>query len=535
MIAVRALAWLLVLATPLAGVWLAGALAAMLHGPRWLPWLAGALVFPVLPLAWDLLARRLGGGSGGGGSFFDDLDARRRRSRTGLGFADRLLVRTLGLSVVFLGVVGGWWRGEAATAVQVRGDWMVDGVEADWMSGVREALVGLGDRVAALDGEDENPYADLGETPPPPQQVDLPEPVTLVLEEGRAEPGETEPIVVDQGVTVPLDEAEPALDQGAATDEGLPDRSDPGYLEAVVLRDLERAGHTAGTVRTVTSSGKRGLWPLERRPHRRVRDAPRESPEALGRWARQVEVDEVKRLKLLHDVVVTRIAYDVPALDPAKRGTQSAESVWAKGAGVCAGYANVMVAAGTAAGLEVVYVLGDSRETDGSLSPSGHAWNAAKLEGRWYLLDATWNAGHVTDGRFTAEYGADYLLTPPELFAATHRPDDDRWQLMKRVMSEGEFVRRPMLRPSFAAAGLALKSPTRSQVDVAGELVLEIDNPMGHELVLEYGPSGQRTRCTVAGERVTCPFPERGRHELLFFHREGGESIFDGRLHVNAR
>ena len=48
--------WALVIATPVLGVWIGSSLAAYMNGPRWLVILAGALLFPVLPLTWEWIA-----------------------------------------------------------------------------------------------------------------------------------------------------------------------------------------------------------------------------------------------------------------------------------------------------------------------------------------------------------------------------------------------------------------------------------------------------------------------------------------------
>src|SRR5690606_30059317 len=98
---------------------------------------------------------------------------------------------------------------------------------------------------------------------------------------------------------------------------------------------------------------------------------------------------------------------------------QDADTTFSTRRSVCAGYANLVAAMGQEAGLEVVVVTGDARDGEGSLSGSGHAWNAVRVDDRWYLMDATWNAGYVTDA-FVKQYGTTYLMSPPEVFGVTH-------------------------------------------------------------------------------------------------------------------
>lgn len=50
-----------------------------------------------------------------------------------------------------------------------------------------------------------------------------------------------------------------------------------------------------------------------------------------------------------------------------------------------------------------------------------HAWNQVWVDGRWLTFDATWNAGHIRDGRFVPKLSHDYFDLPEEVFARTHR------------------------------------------------------------------------------------------------------------------
>lgn len=110
---------------------------------------------------------------------------------------------------------------------------------------------------------------------------------------------------------------------------------------------------------------------------------------------------------ILHDYVADRIAYDAPAyFGQAPRPPQAAETVFRTRKAVCAGYAKLLEALGQAIGEEIVHVVGNSRSSISDLNGNGHAWNAAKIEGNWYLIDATWNSGYVDASGFTKRYSA---------------------------------------------------------------------------------------------------------------------------------
>jgi transglutaminase/protease-like cytokinesis protein 3 len=236
----------------------------------------------------------------------------------------------------------------------------------------------------------------------------------------------------------------------------------------------------------------------------------------------RAEPDPWLRVKALHDYVTDRVAYDVPALRSGQFPPQDAETVFRSRRAVCAGYAQLLAALGQASGDEIVVVLGDARQNDGDVTGSGHAWNAARIGGRWTLIDATWDAGRVADQGFTKEYGTRYLFAPPEVQGVTHFPDDPRWQLRVPPLDRGEFFRQPMLRADFFAEGFELLSPRRSQVTVSGSLDVLLRNPR-HRYLLAHSlrsEGGNEANCDVSNglsAAVHCRFAEPGTYRVQLF------------------
>ncbi len=246
-------------------------------------------------------------------------------------------------------------------------------------------------------------------------------------------------------------------------------------------------------------------------------------------------------MKALHDYVADRIAYDAPAFfGQAPRPPQDAETVFRTRKAVCAGYAKLLEALGQAIGEEIVYVVGDSRSQSSDLNGGSHAWNAAKLAGNWYLIDATWDSGSVNGSSFTKRYGTSYLFPPPEVMVVSHYPDDAAWQLLSQPLSRGAFFRQPMLRPGFFAQGLKLLSPTRSQTAVQGNAVIQLENPRQRWLMASYGTKGsqQTTHCaeqTSQGTQLACPLSGNGTYEVQLFtsDQQYGQYEYVGQLEFN--
>jgi hypothetical protein len=113
------LAWLLLfvvlgvaLGVPLFSAWVASALASHHGASKELAAGAALLVFPVLPVLWDLLSLP---GRGPNGT----------RTPRRLKLPARMLLRTWGLSLAFLGALLLLWPRELFTALQAKADWML--------------------------------------------------------------------------------------------------------------------------------------------------------------------------------------------------------------------------------------------------------------------------------------------------------------------------------------------------------------------------------------------------------------------------
>ncbi|WP_171685791.1 stalk domain-containing protein [Paenibacillus planticolens] len=103
-----------------------------------------------------------------------------------------------------------------------------------------------------------------------------------------------------------------------------------------------------------------------------------------------------QKVYAIHKYVVNHVEYDylnfrrntVPSSDGSARGTLL------NGIAVCEGYAEAMSYLLTKVGIENNLVIGNATTEDnvtGRLSNVNHAWNAVKLNDKWYYLDATWD------------------------------------------------------------------------------------------------------------------------------------------------
>jgi hypothetical protein len=142
------------------------------------------------------------------------------------------------------------------------------------------------------------------------------------------------------------------------------------------------------------------------------------SIESVARFVAAHEPDPAQRMKALHDWVAANVRYDVAALAQPQVPFEDANAEWvfAERRAVCAGYARLLAALGQAAGLNILAVDGKLRadEPTDVDRERGHAWNVVELDGEWYGIDATWDAGVVARGKFHRRYSTEYLFVAPE-------------------------------------------------------------------------------------------------------------------------
>ena len=450
-----------VIATPVLGAWVASALAAYSNGKVGVTAAAGLLLFPGVPLAWEGVSTL-------------------RRSRRGvqkprfLTLGDRIILRTLAVNLLFLGVLLGTRPAAAFAALSTRGDWMLDGRHGAQVETARHWLFRAADGLEWLYlAVHEDRFA---------QKVPDPPPV------GSSTPGPT-----------------PAPSGSATVPTPVP-RPETGH------------GGSTGTEATAK-------WPLPRKLHPAVASMPADaeaSIETVAKYIADRDTTPAGRLKAAHDWVADRIAYDAPAYAVHQYPPQDARTVFAHRTGVCAGYAQLLEALGKALGLEVYYVTGDARTSGQNETGEGHAWNVARVDGHYVLIDATWDSGSVDGVKFTRGYRTDYYLTPGEVFTVDHFPSDSRWQLRESPISRGDFFRQPMMTPRFYAEHRELVSPTRSQVTVRGPLEIVMKAPPTLFTLAELRRNGEkagRDCAVVRGEvtRVTCDFPGPGAYSVMMF------------------
>ena len=141
----------------------------------------------------------------------------------------------------------------------------------------------------------------------------------------------------------------------------------------------------------------------------------RQKVEALAdQWLSEIsgESDYEKEL-YLHDAFVNGCTYQ---LDTPHAGTVYGTLIL--GEARCQGYANPMTYLLRRAGIPCMYLHGTAPTED---EADSHAWNAAKIDGTWVLLDTTWDDPTGGDPKLSHAY----FNVNEELMGQTHHLDPD--------------------------------------------------------------------------------------------------------------
>ncbi|XP_043998733.1 kyphoscoliosis peptidase [Gambusia affinis] len=182
--------------------------------------------------------------------------------------------------------------------------------------------------------------------------------------------------------------------------------------------------------------------------------------------------NELEQLRAIWVWLCNNIEYDVSGYLGHTEKLSSPEEVIAAGRGVCCGYSNLCTEMCREMGIECKEVPGHSKgigyRQGHSLKnvKSDHLWNAVRLGGEWFLLDACWGAGRVDmqNESFVKRFDDFYFLTDPEEFIDSHFPDEEKWQLLDKPISIEEFEQRVFKTSAFFTMGLSLISPLRYHI-----------------------------------------------------------------------
>lgn len=101
------------------------------------------------------------------------------------------------------------------------------------------------------------------------------------------------------------------------------------------------------------------------------------------------ETPDLRKISTVYDYLCQHVRYDeIHRKNPYSHVRSTAYAALVKGSATCQGYAVSLYRLLRMAGVNCRVVTGTARGEEGL-----HAWNLVELDGLWYYLDATWDAG----------------------------------------------------------------------------------------------------------------------------------------------
>lgn len=232
--------------------------------------------------------------------------------------------------------------------------------------------------------------------------------------------------------------------------------------------------------------------------------------------------------------IANNISYDVASLS---NGTytnkylnlsrrKTAEIVFGEGQAVCGGYACLYEAMAKCIGLKVEFIEGYSKGITYAMGKvptrPDHAWNAVFLNGDYRLLDCSWGAGFIRNGKFVKSVNDFYFETPPEAFIFDHFPVDQSKQFLKgdKICTRAKYEDLVELRPEFFLNNLEVidRQISRIITDTIAEITVGAPDDVIVKPEIHKKEGGICANSSFAVERngnrvkITTAFPGKGEY-----------------------
>ena len=258
-------------------------------------------------------------------------------------------------------------------------------------------------------------------------------------------------------------------------------------------------------------------------------------------------LDDFHKVKMINDIIALTLSYDAKSFFSSSVPPQTYQSVLQSGLGVCEGFSAVFQKFCNEAGIKCRTVHGYARGAGTSLENeslssirSNHAWNIVTIKGREYLVDSTWNEGHLDGSKSVKEYNTQWLFAYPEAFVYTHFPDKKEDQLLGKALSKEDFASLPALRPAFFDIFGSLRGKMTSITSCPGSLNYEakLIDPAVKFSATVYGSGCENAFFFKNGgsgsASLMFAFPNAGSYRISFFDMSGKKSLWLGEFCVRA-
>ena len=258
-----------------------------------------------------------------------------------------------------------------------------------------------------------------------------------------------------------------------------------------------------------------------------------------------IKCSQKEKYYIIYLWICENIDFDEESFFAGKFINCSPEFVFKKGKTVCSGYARLFRDISSFLELNVqcikCFSKGFGYEPGKKLIKLNHEYNLINIDGIWYPVDLTWGAGHIEGKEFIKEFNEFFFCINPELLIQTHFPENEKWQLTKRLHTFDEFLKRPQVNTNFYEFNfnkyfpeegvIFLKNKNKQKFIIWNEN-MENKNASCKVYFEENNCYKQVLNCDMINYfndrfKVKCIFNKKGKYKIeLFGNKDGGPKTF---------
>jgi hypothetical protein len=161
----------------------------------------------------------------------------------------------------------------------------------------------------------------------------------------------------------------------------------------------------------------------------------------IARYVTRHLTSPADKARAIYCWIAHNITYDVSKMYSNETYTNPHElvdNVLKTRKGVCSNYAALFQACCQSVGVQSYIIDGYTRQNNKTIL-IGHAWNAVRIDGSFYNIDATWASGYLMGNKYTRQFRDNFFLIPPIEFIKTHMPFDPIWQFLTNPITYKDF------------------------------------------------------------------------------------------------
>lgn len=207
---------------------------------------------------------------------------------------------------------------------------------------------------------------------------------------------------------------------------------------------------------------------------------------------------------------------------------------------ICEGYSWLLETMCRTAGISCEVIYGYARNENSYIGRKfnpNHAWNAVKIDNKWYLSDPTWAAGGVNPQftRYIKDFNEVYFLVDPNDFISNHYPSEPRWMFLLEKPTLTEFFNAPIMTTAFLENKVVHYSPLVGKNYVRLDSIFNLSFTMNHQLRhFTIETSTFRNKQTITEVSQTMPEQnEEGYFYVTKSFKEKGD--YDLKIYINRR